>query len=39
MNNIDNVKVKDGVLHIKPILTKEKYGPDFIQSNSLTLEK
>ncbi|KAG6801368.1 gram-negative bacteria-binding protein 1-2 precursor [Apis mellifera caucasica] len=39
MNNIENVKIKDGILHIEPTLTNEKYGPDFIRTNNLTLEK
>ncbi|XP_076238711.1 beta-1,3-glucan recognition protein 1 [Calliopsis andreniformis] len=37
MNDPDIVNVKDGNLHIKPILTSNKYGREFVMSGSLVL--
>lgn len=39
MNSNDNVDVKNGVLHIKPVLTNEKYGQDFVRDGNLVLER
>ncbi|XP_078045809.1 beta-1,3-glucan-binding protein-like [Augochlora pura] len=38
-NHQDNVYVQDGLLYIKPVLVKEKYGLTFVQRGSLTLDK
>ncbi|XP_017882775.1 beta-1,3-glucan-binding protein-like [Ceratina calcarata] len=37
MNNADNVHVSDGSLHIKPGLTNDKYGENFVRDGNLTL--
>lgn len=39
MNNEDNVRVSDGSLHIKPILTNDKYGENFVRDGNLTLTR
>ncbi|XP_012241954.1 beta-1,3-glucan-binding protein 1 [Bombus impatiens] len=37
MKNSDNVEVKDGILHIKPTFTNDKFGPNFVTNGNLTL--
>lgn len=39
MNSNENIEVKDGNLHIKPVLTTEKYGQTVVTQGSLSLEK
>ncbi|XP_017759246.1 PREDICTED: beta-1,3-glucan-binding protein 1-like [Eufriesea mexicana] len=39
MDNEDNVKVKDGILHITLTSLNDKYGQDFVRTGNLILEK
>ncbi|XP_076173185.1 beta-1,3-glucan recognition protein 1 [Ptiloglossa arizonensis] len=39
MNTDENIEVKDGTLHIKPVLTDNKYGQGFVRNGSLSLNR
>ncbi|XP_076380461.1 beta-1,3-glucan-binding protein 1 [Megalopta genalis] len=39
LNHEDNVYVQDGLLYIKPVQVKDKYGIRFVEDGSLTLHK
>ncbi|KOC61578.1 Beta-1,3-glucan-binding protein [Habropoda laboriosa] len=39
MNTNDNVEAKGGVLHLRPILMRDKYGEEFIGDGTLNLER
>ncbi|XP_076639542.1 beta-1,3-glucan recognition protein 1 [Colletes latitarsis] len=39
MNNEEIVEVKDGALHITPVLTDNKYGQGFVRSGNLVLDR